>query len=184
MLRLLTHSLTCLLACPLCRYDAFKLFPGHAIFHVLMAFGLLQCLVYPSIMRASVFGAHPRFLIESAWLQPPEPPPEQPIHRVLSHQRAVVAGGEEEQGQSRLPMQITRADQCKARSREAFRRTAVGYLTLFPAITFVRSPLHEKVSSGDETDQSQLPSPVAELSAQSLPAPSAAAEVQPVIQTV
>ena len=104
-----------------------------------MALGLLQCLVYPSILRASVFGAHPRFLIESAWLQPPEQPPPR------ASQRAAAAGAVEEQGHS-LPVQTTRTNQCKARSREAFRRATVGYLTLFPAITFVRSPLHEKLS--------------------------------------
>ena len=50
--------------------EFFRLFPGHAIFHVLMAYGLMQCLVYPSILRASFYSAHPRFLSESSELLP------------------------------------------------------------------------------------------------------------------
>lgn len=48
----------------------FRVFPGHALFHVLMAYGLMQCLVYPSILRASFYSAHPRFLSESSELVP------------------------------------------------------------------------------------------------------------------
>lgn len=45
--------------------DVFKVFPGHAIFHVLMALGLTNCLVYPATLRARTYGSHVRFLIDS-----------------------------------------------------------------------------------------------------------------------
>ena len=51
------------------RHGAWRVFPGHALFHVLLAYGFVQCLVYPSLLRADAFGAHPRYLSEDPTLQ-------------------------------------------------------------------------------------------------------------------
>jgi hypothetical protein len=158
------------------RYDAFKLFPGHAIFHVLMALGLMQCLVYPSILRAASFGSHPRFLVESDWLQPSnslsggngeraarsadESATGTADHRTDGERLRGGGGGPEhapsghssDDGAS--PPGMARRRVARA-AREGCRRVARAYLLCFPAITFVRAEgyqdipiLHEQESGG------------------------------------
>ena len=51
-------------------YGVFRLFPGHAIFHILVALGLLNCLLYPATLRADTYGSYTRFLADARQLQP------------------------------------------------------------------------------------------------------------------
>jgi hypothetical protein len=117
------------------RHEWLRGFPGHAIFHVTMSYGLLQCLIYPSILRASTYGAHPRFLDESDHLQPRRSAACSLQPRGRSSSPSSEAGeGEERDGRGAPAEQMSR----KERAADLARRAALGYLFLFPAISFVK----------------------------------------------
>ena len=71
------------------QFDAFKVFPGHALFHVLMALGLTNCIIYPATLRARTYGAHVKLLIDSPLLH--DVPSLSPPLRVLRLVGRVIA---------------------------------------------------------------------------------------------
>ena len=44
----------------------FRWFPGHVVWHVSMSWGLMQTLIYGTMLRANNHNAHPRFVEEEA----------------------------------------------------------------------------------------------------------------------